>query len=143
MCSLIIWSVCSHSTWKFLLLKELEFHLELQKTICYKTSKWYHYQSYLENPNTATNDRIAFHLCSYSKLLSRIILHFTKIKPLKSYQKCLLFHLNCFFGFWNIQILREIWGNWEVENGIIMASWNGLCKLLILIFGKTCKTSLN
>ena len=62
--------------------------MKLQKTICYKISKLYHYQSDLGNPNSATNARITFHLCSYSKFMSPIILHFTKIKPLKITKKC-------------------------------------------------------
>ena len=33
--------------------------------------------------SSASKDRITFYLCSYSKLVSPIILHFTKIKPLK------------------------------------------------------------
>ena len=36
----------------------------------------------------------------------RLFLHLTKIEPLKSYEKCFLFHLNCSFGSCNIQILR-------------------------------------
>ena len=48
-----------------------------------------------------------------------IILYFIKIKPLKSFEKQLLFHLNCSFGSCNIQILEE---NYEVENGTIMRS---------------------
>ena len=57
------------------------------------------YESGLENLSSATNDRITFHLCSYSKLRSPIILHLTKINPSKSYEKCFfLFHLNCSFG---------------------------------------------
>ena len=106
MCTLINWSVCLCSTWKRLLLKQLEFHLELQKTICYKISKRYPYKLDLGNPNSATNDGITFYLCSYSKLLSPIILHFTKTKPLNCYGKCFLFHLNCSFGSCSIQILE-------------------------------------
>ena len=41
------------------------------------------------------------------------------MKPLKSYEKCRLFHLNYSFSSCNIQILG---GNKEVENGIIMTS---------------------
>ena len=47
-----------------------------------------------ENSNQATNDRITFHLCAYSKLVSPVTLNCTKINPLKSYKKCFLFHLN-------------------------------------------------
>ena len=118
---------------------KLELHLELQKTICYKISQWCHYQSDLQNPNSATNDRITFHLCSYSKLVSPIIFISPK-KSLKSYKKCLLCHLNFSFGSCNIQILG---GNQEVENEIIMTSWNWFCKLLTLIYEKTWKTTLN
>ena len=46
----------------------------------------------LKNHNSVTNDRVTFHLCAYSKLASPIILNFTKIKPLKCYKKCFLFH---------------------------------------------------
>ena len=70
----------------------------------YKISKLCHYKSDIGNPNSATSDRITFHLCSYSKLVSPSIIYFTKIKPLKSYEKCFLFHLNSSFGFCNIQI---------------------------------------
>ena len=91
------------------------------KVMSYKISKWCHYQSDLENLNSATNDRITFHLCSNTELLSPIILHFTKIKKcyekfIKSYKKCLLFHLNFFC---NIQVL---WGKNEFENKIFMTS---------------------
>ena len=37
----------------------------------------------LENPNTATYDRIALRLCAYSKLVSLVV----KIKSLKSYKR--------------------------------------------------------
>ena len=138
MLTLINWSFYSRSIWKCLLLKWLELHLDLQKTLFYKISKWCHYQWDPENPNSnpATNYRITFHLCSYWKLVSPIILHFIRINPLKSYEKL----LNCSFGSRNIQILEE---NYEVENGIIMRSYNGLRKLLTLLFAKTRKTSLN
>ena len=95
-----------------------------------------HYQSDLENPNPATIDRINFDLCVYSGLVYPVILNCTKKKPLKSYKKCFLFHLNCSFGSWNMQILG---GNQEVENGIITTLWNRFCKLPTLIFGKTQK----
>lgn len=48
-----------------------------------------HYQSDIENPNPATNDRITFHHCPYSRLVSPVILIFTKIKLMKSYIKTL------------------------------------------------------
>ena len=67
------------------------FRLELQKIICQKISKWFHYQSDLENLNSATNDRITFHLCLFSKLVSPIILHFTKMNPLRSYENAFCF----------------------------------------------------
>ena len=60
-----------------------------------------------ESPNSARNDRITFHFCSYSKVKSPNFLHLTKTKPLKSYQKCFLYHLNCSFGSCNIQILER------------------------------------
>ena len=44
-------------------------------------------QSDLENFYSATNGRTTLHLCSYSRLVSPIILHFTKIKPFESYKK--------------------------------------------------------
>ena len=46
------------------------------------------------------------------KLVSPSFVHFTKIKPLKSYQKCFLFHPNCSFGSCNIQMLE---GNWKLK----------------------------
>ena len=52
-----------------------------------------------QTPQLSYKWRITFHPCSNSKLLSPIILHFTKIKLLKSYEKCFLFHLNC--SKWN------------------------------------------
>ena len=94
----------------------------------------------LENPNSATNDRITFHFCSYSKLLSPSFLHITKLKLLKSYEKCFLFQLNSSFGSCNIQILE---GNKEVEN------WNNyeITKWIAYItnfnFWKNSKTTLN
>ena len=97
--------------------------MEIQKTICYKISKSCNYQLDLENSNSARNDRIAFHFYSYLKLVSPNFLHFNKIKPLKSYEKCFLFHLSCSFGSCNIQILRR---KLEVKNGIIITSWNRL-----------------
>ena len=106
--------------------------MEFQKTVCYKISKSYYYQSYLGNPNSAKNDRITFLLCSYSNFAFPIILYLTKIKPLKGYEKCILFYLNFFFGSCNTQIVE---GNKKVENGIIMTSWNGLLK-----FGKNQKS---
>ena len=136
MATLINWLFYLCSTWKCLLLKQLEFHFRLQHTICYKISKWCHYQSDLENPNSTTNDRTAFHLCSYSKFVSTIILNFTKIKFLKSYEDCFLFHINCSYGSCNIPFLG---GEQEVENEITMTSWNGLCKLTTVTFGKTQK----
>ena len=96
-----------------------------------------HYQSDLEQPNPATNDRITFHLCACLKLASTVILNLTKINPLKSCKKCFLFQLNCLFGSWNMQFLG---GNQEVKNGIMMTSWNRLRKLPTLIFEKTRKT---
>ena len=39
------------------------------------------------------------------KLCLQLFLHFTEIKALKSYEKRFLIHLNCSFGFGNIQIL--------------------------------------
>ena len=46
------------------------------------------------NPNSATNNRLFFNLCSVSKLmLSTNILHFNKIKPFKNDEKCFLCHL--------------------------------------------------
>ena len=62
-----------------------------------------HYQSDLENPNPATNDRTTFRVFLYSILVSPVILYSTKIIPLKSYKKCFLFHLNCTFGSGNIR----------------------------------------
>ena len=62
------------------------------------------------------------------------------ISLLKSYEKCFLFYLNCSFGSCNVQVLGE---SSEVENGITMTSWNGLCKLPTLIFGKTRKPSFS
>ena len=111
--------------------------MELQKAICYKSQNGnIIYQSDLGNPNSATNHRITFHICSYSKLVSPIILHFTKMKPLKSKEKCFLFYLNCSFGSCNIPILE---GNYEVENGIIMSSRHGLCKLPTYLLKKLKK----
>ena len=80
--------------------------------ICYKISKWSTYQLDLENSNSARNDRIAFHFCSYLKLVSPNFLHFNKIKPLK-----LLFW---FLQYSNFR--RKL----EVKNGIIITSWNRL-----------------
>ena len=108
--------------------------------VSFETPKDYMLQNFkmvslsIRSWNLVKNHRITFHLCSYLKLVSPNILHFTKIKPLKSYEKYLLFHLNYSFGSCNIQILRE---NWEVDNGIIMTSWTRMCTLLTLIFGKT------
>ena len=45
---------------------------------------------------------ILSHAQSFCLLL---FLCFTKIKPLKSYEKCFLFHLKLFYGSCNIQIL--------------------------------------
>ena len=58
------------------------------------------------------------------------------MKPLKSKEKCFLFHLNCSFGSCNIPILE---GNYEVENGIIMSSRHGLCKLPTYLLKKLKK----
>ena len=58
-----------------------------------------------ENSNQATNDRITFHLCAYSKLVSAVILNFTKTNPLKFIKNVSLFHLNYSFGSCNMQIL--------------------------------------
>ena len=70
--TLINCSVCSCSTWKCILLKWVEFHLELERTIWYKSLKWYQYQSDLENRNPATNNRINFHLCNLFELMDQI-----------------------------------------------------------------------
>ena len=57
--------------------------------VSFGTPKYYmlqnvcHYQSDHEKPNPETNDRITFHLCAYSKLVSPVILNFTKVNPLK------------------------------------------------------------
>ena len=48
----------------------------MQQNVC-------HYQSDHENPNPATNDRITFHLCAYSMLVSPVSLNFTKINTLQ------------------------------------------------------------
>ena len=76
--------VGSRSTRKCLLLNWVEFHLDIQKTICYKILNWCHYQSdHLKNTNPAADDRFTFHSFSYSKLASATIYSFTKIKLLK------------------------------------------------------------
>ena len=76
--------VGSRSTRKCLLLKWVEFHLDIQKTICYKILNWCHYQSdHLKNTNPAADDRFTFHSFSYSKLVSATIYSFTKIKLFK------------------------------------------------------------
>ena len=97
--------------------------MKIQKSICYKISKWCNYQLDLENSNSAGNERIAFDFCSYLKLVSPNFLQFTTINLFKSYEKCFLFHLNCSYGSCNIQILE---GNWKLKNGIIITSWNSL-----------------
>ena len=72
--------------------------------VSFGTSKDYMLQKCVSLSNNQTlktptpNDRITCHLCAYSKLASPVILHFTRIKPLKSYKKCFLFHLNCSCG---------------------------------------------
>ena len=86
---LMNWSICLHSTWKFILFKWLEFHLKLQKTIGHEISKWCHWQSDLVQPNSGTNGRITFRLCSYSKLLSPIMFTFHQNKALKMLWKML------------------------------------------------------
>ena len=68
------------------------FDLEVRKTICYKISKWYYYQPYLENSNSARNNKITFHLCSYFKQVSSNFLHFTKIKPLEVMKSAFCFN---------------------------------------------------
>ena len=81
--------------------------------------KMIYYQSDLENPNSATNDRITFHLFLYPKPVSPIVLHLTIIDPLKSYGTYFLFQLNCSFGFSNIQFLGE---SYKIEKRLIMTS---------------------
>ena len=128
MFSLTNWSVRSWSTWECLLLKLLEFHLELQMVMCYKISKLYLYQSDLENPNSATNDWITFHLWSYSKLLSSIILHLTKIKKINNLKKKIVspklkafFIIFCFLQYSNFT--RKLgslkWNNYDIMKWII------------------------
>ena len=41
----------------------------------------------LQKPNQATYDWITLNLCGYLKLVSPVIINFTKIKPLRSYKK--------------------------------------------------------
>ena len=107
---------------KIYITKATEVSFEIQNTICYKISKWCKYRLDFENSNSARNDRIAFHFCSYLKLVPPNFLHFTKIKPLKSYEKCFLFHLNCSFGSCkNPHFRRKL----EVKDGIIII-WNRL-----------------
>ena len=65
------------------------------------------FQSDLGNSDSAINDRINFHFFSFSKLVSPIILYFTKMKPLKCYEKLFLFPLSCSFGSCNTQISKE------------------------------------
>ena len=109
--------------------------MRLRKTISYKISKWYHFQPDLGNLNSATNDRIIFHLCSYSKFASPIILNFTKIKPLKSNKNVFLLHLNCSFGSCHVRFRRKL-GSWKWNNYEIMKR---IAKITNLIFGKTQK----
>ena len=107
---------------KIYITKATEISFEIQNTICYKISKWCKYRLDFENSNSARNDRIAFHFCSYLKLVPPNFLYFTKIKPLKSYEKCFLFHLNCSFGSCkNPHFRRKL----EVKDGIIII-WNRL-----------------
>ena len=77
--------------------------MEHQTTLCHKNVC--HNHSDLENPNAATNDRITFHLRAYSKLVSAVVLNFTKTNPLKVIKNVSLFHLNYSFGSCNMQIL--------------------------------------
>ena len=98
----------------------------------YKISKLCHYKSDIGNPNSATSDRITFHLCSYSKLVSPSIIYFTKIKPLKSYEKCFVSPKQ-FFWFLQYSNLFQL-GSWKWNNYDIMK------RITNLIFGKTQKS---
>ena len=93
-------SIAKASNWSFIW-KSKRLYL------CYKFSKWWYYQLDLENPNSARNDRIAFHFCLYLKIVPTNYSHFTKMKLKSIYQKCFSFHLNCPFSSCNIQILEE------------------------------------
>ena len=110
-----------------------------KKTIYYKISRWCHYQSDLENPNSAANNKITFYLCSNSKLSFPSFLHFTKINLFKSYEKCFLFQLNGSFGTCNIGILEgkykfKKWNNYDISKWIAyITNFN---------FWKNSKTSL-
>ena len=72
-----------------LLVLNLKMSVIKLSRVSFGTPKYYmlqnvcHYQSDHENPNPETNDRITFHLCAYSKLVSPVILNFTKVNPLK------------------------------------------------------------
>ena len=73
----------------------------------YKLQRLCHYQSDLEQPNPATNDRITFHLCACLKLVSPVILNLTKINPLKSCKKCFFVSTKLLFWFLKYANFRE------------------------------------
>ena len=93
------------------------------------------------------------------KLISTLLLYFTKISYKKSYkvpksykynEKVLLFHLKCSFRYQDIQIFvifllfcRTFYGIIGIiMRGIIMRSWNGLHRLSIVIYWITQEPSL-
>ena len=88
-----------------------DIHLETSITkvtgVSLQNLKMIPFQSDLGNSDSAINDRINFHFFSFSKLVSPIILYFTKMKPLKCYEKLFLFPLSCSFGSCNTQISKE------------------------------------
>ena len=57
--------------------------MELQKITCCKNVQI----AGLQNPNQANYDWMTLNLCGYLKLVSAVIINFTKIKPLRSYKK--------------------------------------------------------
>ena len=110
--------------------------MKLQKTICCKISKWCHWQSDLGNPNSATNDRITFHLWLCSKLVSPIIFTFHQNRALKKLCKMLFVLPKLLFWLLQYSNFRRKLG---IEKQITLTSWYGFCQLPTLNFRKIQK----
>ena len=110
--------------------KVTEVSFETSK--CCKISKWCHWQSDLGNPNSATNDRITFHLWLCSKLVSPIILHLHPKMISNVFNYCLFLtgqfgkSWHWIFGRSTMKIVKRI-NNDNIINenkGIIALKWS-------------------